>query len=157
MKVSRKRKRKVEIPNASMSDIAFLLIVFFMATTKFDIKEGVKVQLNKAVSSEQLETTEVQLTELEMTRIEITESGLLKINNLEPRSFTDAELNQLILEKVEMRERLNRESTDPEVKKQKMLFLVKTNSEAKYNDMVRVVDHLVTYRDRAMISISTQI
>ncbi|MBW6513470.1 MAG: biopolymer transporter ExbD [Candidatus Syntrophosphaera sp.] len=157
MKVSRKRKRKVEIPNASMSDIAFLLIIFFMATTKFDIKEGVKVQLNKAVSAEQQQTTEVKLTELEMTRIEITESGLLKINTEEPRSFTDDELNRLILEKIEMRDRLNRESTDPEVRQMKMLFLVKTNTEAKYNDMVRVVDHLVTYRDRAMISISTQI
>jgi biopolymer transport protein ExbD len=157
MKVARKRKRKVEIPNASMSDIAFLLIIFFMATTKFDVKEGVKVQLNKAVSQEQIETTEVQLTEQEMTRIEITESGLIKINNEEPRSFTNNELNQLFLSKIEMRERLNRESTDPEVKDTKMLFLVKTDTEAKYNDMVRVVDHLVTYRDRALISISTQI
>lgn len=157
MKVARKRKRKVEIPNSSMSDIAFLLIIFFMATTKFDVKEGVKVQLNKAVSREQLETTEVQLTEQEMTRIEITESGLIKINNEDPRSFTDNELDQLFLSKIEMRERLNRESTDPEVKDTKMLFLVKTDTEAKYNDMVRVVDHLVTYRDRALISISTQI
>lgn len=157
MKVARKRKRKVEIPTTSTGDIAFLLIIFFMATTKFDVKEGIKVQLNKAVSTEQMQTTEIKLTELEMTRIEITEAGLIKINNEEPRSFSDDALDKLILDKVEMREELNRKSTDPDVKKLKMLFLVKTNSEAKYSEMVRVVDHLVTYRDRAMISISTQI
>ncbi len=157
MKVTRKRKRKAEIPTASTGDIAFLLIVFFMSTTKFDVKEGVKVQLNKAVSQEQMQTTEIKLTEQEMTRIEITAEGLLKINNDEPRAFSDEDLDEMILSKVEMREEINRKSTDPEVKKVKMLFLVKTNTEAKYNEMVRVVDHLVTYRDRAMISISTQI
>ena len=56
-----------------------------------------------------------------------------------------------------MRDALNRQETDPNLRSTKMLFLVKTNPEAKYNDMVRVVDHLVTYRDRAMISISTAI
>ncbi len=157
MKVTRKRRRKAEIPTTSTGDIAFLLIVFFMSTTKFDVKEGVKVQLNKAVSQEQQQTTEIKLTEQEMTRIEITENGYLSINNQEPRPFTDADLDKLIKEKVEMREEINRKSSDPAVKKVKMLFLVKTNTEAKYNEMVRVVDHLVSYRDRAMISISTQI
>ncbi|MCD8481149.1 MAG: biopolymer transporter ExbD [Candidatus Cloacimonetes bacterium] len=28
-----------------MSDIAFLLIIFFMATTKFDVKEGIRIVL----------------------------------------------------------------------------------------------------------------
>jgi biopolymer transport protein ExbD len=157
MKVSRKRKRSVGIPTASTGDIAFLLIVFFMSTTKFDVKEGVKVQLNKAVSEEQVQTTEIKLTEAEMTRLEITEAGLLKVNNDAPRSYTDEELDKLILDKVEMRDRLNKLSSDPEVRKTKMLFLVKTNSEARYSEMVRVVDHLVSYRDRAMISISTQL
>jgi biopolymer transport protein ExbD len=157
MRVPRKKKRKVEIPTTSTGDIAFLLIIFFMSTTKFDVKEGVKVQLNKAVPSAAETTTEIKLTEQEMTRIEITDTGLIKINNLEPRVYSDTELNDLILEKVKMRENLNKASKDPKTNKTKMLFLVKTNSEAPYKDMVRVVDHLVTYRDRAMISISTQI
>ncbi|MGB4310158.1 MAG: biopolymer transporter ExbD, partial [Candidatus Cloacimonadaceae bacterium] len=42
MNISRKRKGKVSIPTASTADIAFLLIVFFMSTTKFDVKEGIK-------------------------------------------------------------------------------------------------------------------
>ena len=45
MKIARKRRLKAEIPTASTGDIAFLLIVFFMATTKFDVKEGIKLVL----------------------------------------------------------------------------------------------------------------
>jgi biopolymer transport protein ExbD len=157
MKVTRKRKRKADIPTATTGDIAFLLIVFFMSTTKFDVKEGVKVQLNKAVNQEQEQTTQIQLTEKEMTRLEIMENGYLKVNDTEPRAFSDSELDKLILDKIEMRDDLNRLETDPDLRSTKMLFLVKTNPEAKYNEMVRVVDHLVTYRDRAMISISTAI
>ena len=157
MKVTRKKRGSVSIPTTSTGDIAFLLIVFFMSTTKFDVKEGVKVQLNKAANQEMQKTTEIKLTDREMTRIEITDSGLLKINEAEPRSFSDADLDKLIVDKIEMRDALNRQETDPNLRSTKMLFLVKTNPEAKYNDMVRVVDHLVTYRDRAMISISTAI
>ena len=157
MKVTRKRKRKADIPTASTGDIAFLLIVFFMSTTKFDVKEGVKVQLNKAANQEMQKTTEIKLTDREMTRIEITDTGLLKINEAEPRNYSDADLDKLILEKIKMRDALNRQEKDPNLRSTKMLFLVKTDPEAKYNDMVRVVDHLVTYRDRAMISISTAI
>ncbi len=157
MKVGRKRKKKAEIPTASMSDIAFLLIIFFMATTKFDVKEGVRVQLNKAVEQEQAKTTEIKLTENEMTRIEITQDGMLRINNAPARPFNDEELKKLILDKIELRERLNRESTIAEEKDLKMLFLVKTDTEAKYSYMVRVVDFLVPHKDRAQISISTQI
>lgn len=158
MKVARKMKRKAEIPNASMSDIAFLLIVFFMSTTKFDIQEGVKVQLNKAESVEKQEQTqEIELTEDKMTRIEILDSGLIKINNLEPRLYSDDELDELFRKKIELRDKMNRQSAISAEKDLKMLFLLKTSTEAKYSEMVRVVDLLVTYRDKAMISISTQV
>lgn len=37
MKLVRTKKPKTYIPTASMADIAFLLIVFFMITTKYDV------------------------------------------------------------------------------------------------------------------------
>ena len=39
MKVS-KKKTEPEIPTASMADIAFLLIVFFMITSVFSVARG---------------------------------------------------------------------------------------------------------------------
>ncbi|HQF67909.1 MAG TPA: biopolymer transporter ExbD [Candidatus Cloacimonadota bacterium] len=158
MKIPRKRKTTANIPTTSTGDISFLLIVFFMSTTKFDVKEGVKVMLNKATQAEKMTAqTEIKLTEKEMTRIEIVENGMIKINTEEPRYLSDDDLDQIILQKVEMREAISRSSSIQAERELKMLFLVKTSPEAKYSDMVRVVDHLVPYRDRAQISISTQI
>jgi len=41
----KRRKMKAEIPTASMADIAFLLIVFFMLTSVFAIEKGLQIVL----------------------------------------------------------------------------------------------------------------
>ncbi len=47
-KIARKTKIGTEIPNASMSDIAFLLLIFFMVSTTFVKEKGLNVVLPKA-------------------------------------------------------------------------------------------------------------
>ncbi len=48
MKIMKKNKPSTEIPAASMSDIAFLLIIFFMVTTVFNKEIGINLELPKA-------------------------------------------------------------------------------------------------------------
>jgi biopolymer transport protein ExbD len=43
----KKEERDTEIPTASMADIAFLLIVFFMVTSVFSVTRGLEFQLPK--------------------------------------------------------------------------------------------------------------
>lgn len=140
MKIGRKRKGKAEIPTSSMSDIAFLLIVFFMATTKFDVKEGIRIVLPQASAEDSEQTQSLTLTEHEMTRLQITEDGRLAVNNDAPRAFESGELDVLIQQKL----RVN----------QQMIFKVITDREATYNDMIRVVDRLKA-ADIEKISLST--
>ncbi len=128
MKIGRKRKGRSEIPQASMSDIAFLLIIFFMATTKFDVKEGIKLVLPKATESESEQTQSLTLTEKEMTRMQILSDGTLVINKEAPRKYENYELEALIKAKQKI---------NP-----KMLFKVITDREAKYSEMVNVLDRL---------------
>ena len=46
MKLKFKRQRvQEEIPQASMSDIAFLLLIFFISTTIFSVEQGIPVIL----------------------------------------------------------------------------------------------------------------
>ena len=52
MKVE-KRHAEPEIPTASMADIAFLLIVFFMITSVFSVTRGLEFQLPKNDDSPQ--------------------------------------------------------------------------------------------------------
>lgn len=48
MKIRRKKRKLGGIPTASMSDVAFLLLIFFLTTTKFDIKQGLGLVLPPA-------------------------------------------------------------------------------------------------------------
>lgn len=45
MAFKRKSKVSAEIPSASMADIAFLLLVFFMTTTIFNVEKGIRLIL----------------------------------------------------------------------------------------------------------------
>jgi biopolymer transport protein ExbD len=54
MKFDRTVKVEAKIPTSSMADIAFLLLVFFMATTIFRLEEGLTVTLPRAEMGERV-------------------------------------------------------------------------------------------------------
>ena len=128
MKITRKRKYKATIPTASTGDIAFLLIIFFMSTTKFDVKEGIKLVLPKAVETQENKTQTITLTEKEMTRFQILPDGQIAVNREAPRYIESEELDTIIQQKVQI---------NPD-----MIFKIITDRDAKYNDTIRVVDRL---------------
>ena len=141
MNISRKRKGKVSIPTASTADIAFLLIVFFMSTTKFDVKEGIKLVLPAmAPDSAEGKAETIQLGEDKMTRLQIQEDGTIILNKEAARHIEDAELDSIIHQKL-------RENQD-------MIFRVITDRNAQYKDMIRVVDRLKAQKAEK-ISLST--
>jgi len=53
-KFSTEAKIENKVPTGSMADIAFLLLIFFMATTIFRIEEGLDVELPKASQGQKL-------------------------------------------------------------------------------------------------------
>ena len=56
MKFSRKTKLSTEIPTASMPDIIFMLLIFFMVTTVLREYSGLPVTLPKAKRIEKLKS-----------------------------------------------------------------------------------------------------
>jgi len=54
MKIAKKKRLEAYIPTASMSDIAFLLILFFMVTTVFRVEKGITIILPKARATERI-------------------------------------------------------------------------------------------------------
>jgi len=141
MKIGRKRKGKAEIPTSSMSDIAFLLIIFFMATTKFDVKEGIKIFLPPVATEQQTEVITLKLTEKEMTRFQIRADGSIVINDLAPRVIDNFELDAIIASKLKVNDQ--------------MIFRIITEREAKYSEMVRLIDRLKANKAEK-ISLSTR-
>jgi biopolymer transport protein ExbD len=53
-KIKKKAKASTEIPNASMSDIAFLLLIFFMVSTVFVKERGLKIIMPQAEEIEKI-------------------------------------------------------------------------------------------------------
>ena len=62
MKIKRRNRPSSEIPAASMSDIAFLLIIFFMLTTVFSQEQGLKYQLPDSTKEVSLESKNIEIT-----------------------------------------------------------------------------------------------
>ena len=57
--LKRKKSREAEIPTASLADIAFLLLIFFLVTTTIDVDKGIGLVLpakgeTKAVRSQNI-------------------------------------------------------------------------------------------------------
>ncbi len=50
--LQKKSKVSDEIPTASMADIAFLLLIFFLITTVFDEEKGLPIVLPEAQAEE---------------------------------------------------------------------------------------------------------
>ncbi|MDP8287858.1 MAG: biopolymer transporter ExbD [Candidatus Electryonea clarkiae] len=73
-KIVRKTKVASEIPNASMSDIAFLLLIFFMVSTTFVKEKGLKVNLPRAQAVQKINRRNA-------ATIYISRSGLISIDD----------------------------------------------------------------------------
>lgn len=69
-----RRKKKVsgEIPTASMADIAFLLLIFFLVTTVFDEEKGLEIVLPESQS-------EVAVAQKNVIHFMIQTNGLVHV------------------------------------------------------------------------------
>ncbi len=69
-----KEKVQATIPTASMADIAFLLLIFFMVTTTFRAETGLKVIIPQVEAAEKMPAKN-------LTHIWIAKNGLVSIDD----------------------------------------------------------------------------
>ena len=60
MKFERNQKSKATVPTASMGDIVFLLLIFFMVTTVFKTEDGLEVDLPRAESGVEIKREDIR-------------------------------------------------------------------------------------------------
>jgi len=75
MKVNRKTKLETEIPTASMPDIIFMLLIFFMVTTVLREYSGLPISLPKAKRIEKLSSKR------HTSHIWVSKDGLISIED----------------------------------------------------------------------------
>ncbi len=60
MKLHKKTTKSADIPTASMADIAFLLIIFFMLTTVFATEKGLQIVLPEKGEEVKIKKTNIE-------------------------------------------------------------------------------------------------
>ena len=90
MKLKRKTKLKSEIPTASMPDIIFMLLIFFMVTTVLREYSGLPISLPKAKRIEKLKSKR------HTSHIWISKDGLISI---EDRLYASDGIRHVMYEK----------------------------------------------------------
>jgi len=121
-----RRNSKVSeaIPTSSMADIAFLLLVFFLTTTVFDEEQGLQVVL-----PEKGESSEVEVSANNLIFYLVQPDGSVVIRRGESQQEQRVTARQV--EGI-MRQAL---SANPNI-----IGVVQTSPQARYEDMVRVLD-----------------
>lgn len=138
MKIKKKKRDLAGIPTASMSDVAFLLLVFFLTTTKFDIKKGLSLMLPESTANADVS---VKLKDDNLTKIKINRAGKLQLETSEKSEVVD-------LTSLEGKVR-SLIAANPD-----MVLQVKTDRRSKYDMMVKVLD-VLNLAGAEKISLST--
>lgn len=73
MKFSTQHKALAVFSYSSLTDIVFLLLIFFLLSSSFVIQSGIKVQLPKSAAAEQETQRQIVIT--------VTEKGLIFLND----------------------------------------------------------------------------
>ena len=126
MNIRRKRKNLGGIPTASMSDVAFLLLVFFLSTTKFDIKKGLGLILPPA---SEVADIQQRLKKENITKVLINKEGKILLETVDSEELI--QMNQL---ESKIRKII---SDNPD-----MVISLKTDRKSKYEYMVMALDRL---------------
>ncbi|MFQ6104211.1 MAG: ExbD/TolR family protein [Candidatus Glassbacteria bacterium] len=125
MNFASKSKVKAEIPTASMADIAFLLIIFFLTTTVFSEDKGLQLVLPEA-SAEQ-----VKISRKNIIHIFVYPDGHVSIKR-------GRDPHEQVIEKDELEGIMRTEiEANPNI-----IAAVKVDEMSRYRDMIDVLDEL---------------
>jgi biopolymer transport protein ExbD len=80
----RKAKIEAKIPTSSMADIAFLLLIFFLATTIFKMEEGLVVHLPKAVTGDKMARETISHIWINAAGKISIDDKIVEMDNIEP-------------------------------------------------------------------------
>jgi biopolymer transport protein ExbD len=118
LRLHEKKIKGAEIPTASMADIAFLLLIFFMVTTVFANEVGLQIMLPEKGAEVKVKSENIQ-------RIYVEKKGEIRLNG----------------------EPVNQDELVDDVKKilaenPNAIFSIKTHPDAQYQYMVKALDKL---------------
>ena|SRR3990172_13287097 len=125
MAMMRRKKRVTgEIPTASMADIAFLLLVFFLTTTVFDEEKGLEIVLPESEAT-------VDVSQKNVIHLMVQADGLVHVKRGESPQIQRAQSSEIAS--------IWRQAV---TSNPNLIAAVKTSPQASYRYMIDVLDQL---------------
>lgn len=127
--LKKKKKRESEIPTASMADIAFLLLIFFLVTTTINVDTGIGMVLPPPLD----EQDPPPVRERNMLKILVNEVGQLLLED-QPSAVN--------LVRDEVKKHVTNNGVDPNYAESptKAIISIKTSSQTPYSAYISVLD-----------------
>jgi biopolymer transport protein ExbD len=120
----RKSRAQAEIPTASMADIAFLLLIFFLVTTVFDEERGLRIVLPEPGE-------QVEVTQKNVLHLLVQPNGMVQVKRGDsPQLQTEPTANIGAIWRSEFAQNPN------------LIAAVRTAPNAPYRFMIDVLDQL---------------
>ena len=117
MKLRERAEPQATIPTASMADIAFLLIIFFMVTTIFATEKGLQIVLPEPI--------EVKISQKNITKVYVDGQGIIKLDGV-------------VMEVGDLKDAIKMKISENE----SLVVAMKTERECPYGRMIEVFDQL---------------
>ena len=122
----RKRTRRVqEIPQSSLPDLAFLLLIFFITSMDFTIEQGLPFVLPSAQHSQRIE-----VEPSEVLRVQVRPDGLVTVDG----AITPVERIAALLRARNVQRRA---AGEPE-----LIVVIETHPQASYQTTVGILDQV---------------
>lgn len=129
MQLRAKKETDYEIPTASMGDVAFLILIFFLTSTVFTKDKGLKMLLPEKTTDEE----KVVVVPENIVTIAINPAGEANVKTVGYNEFLATaeyeKITEIIEEKLLERDTL-------------LVVSLRTSKDASYNNMVLVLDQI---------------
>jgi biopolymer transport protein ExbD len=125
--LKRRQRVEAEIPSASMADIAFELMIFFLVATTFDVDTGIGLVLPPAAET----TEQVKVKQSDIAKLLVNAAGEVLLDG---ELITIPQIRETIKNKIKQ---------NP-----KLIVSIKTDRETNYSRYIEVLDELkLAYND----------
>ncbi len=127
--IKKKKLREAAIPTASMADIAFLLLIFFLVATVIDVDTGIGLTLPEYIPPDEIE--EVKVDPDRMAALLINETGDVLLDGAPISVFQIKNtLKPRIQSKIDL------------PKNKKLIVSLKTDRKTVYNIYIQALDQI---------------
>ena len=130
--IKKKGRSEAEIPTASMADIAFLLLIFFLVTTTIDVDTGIGMVLPPKLEDE-IEPPPVK--ERNMLKVLVNETGMVLLED---------KPSNIGMIRGEVNKHVTNDGADPAYAESsnKAIISIKTTTATPYSVYIEVMDEV---------------